>query len=919
VLSDHDFNLWCHQLDLSAEARQKIQDIRSNPPARNVYGGRANVCGSYPSKKLGLTIQFESHRVELARIIELEYDHDVLEYYDQPYGEVGLAYKAKGGRNVSVTYTPDFFVMRQDGAGWEECKPENELIQLAEKQPNRYHRDETGTWRCPPAEEYASRFGLNFRVWSDVGVSWVFQENVTYLDDYWRYEYPEINPSIVASVQQLVSEQRGISLAELLAADTGATADDINALIASQSVYVNLYRARFSNPHDVKIFESRDTALAYGQALEIKESLQPEGFQKFIISIGTRLTWDGQVWEVINTGNTKTSLQPADGPIMHLPNEQLDALIQAGEILPVQTKITTDSQQESIRDILRQTSPSTLKEAQQRYEAIQPYLVELSPTCPSGKTRRWMKAYRAAEKKYGNGFVGLIPQHQQKGNRRPKISPEIQTYMDAYIQKHYETIKQSNVTSVYGSFKTQLETEHPGWTAPSHQTFRWAVKKRSGPEQTRSRKGHRAAIQEEPMYWELDQKTPRHGSRPFEIAHIDHTPMDIELMASIEALSLCRYVVEGVTKASELAHQAWLSIMIDSFSRRILAAYITYEPPSYRTCMMVMRICVGRFKRLPQTLVVDNGPEFHSDYFEELVAFYQIMPKWRPPAYARFGTLVERLFGTNNEQFLYNLQGNTQARKERQTTKATDPKRNAVWNLPDLYKYLCTWLYEVYDNTVHPSLDQSPNEAYANGLAIGGKREHRRIEYDEVFKIMTLPGPQNGDTRKVQPIKGVRISNIWYWSNHFRSPYVEKQNVEVRHDPFNIGLAYAFVQKQWVQCTSSFFNILNGRTEKEVQLASEEIKKRKRQDGKRGEVSNRELALFLQDVEKHEELLKEYRKAIDNKAVLKLIDGGVSDNKNSEEQHLEDLSGSEEIEVLVSSDCEPEPEEEEEFEYYGRY
>lgn len=125
--------------------------------------------------------------------------------------------------------------------------------------------------------------------------------------------------------------------------------------------------------------------------------------------------------------------------------------------------------------------------------------------------------------------------------------------------------------------------------------------------------------------------------------------MDIELLSSLESLSLCNISVDKLSKPQELANQAWLTLMIDAYSRRILAVYVTYESPSYRTCMMVMRICVMRFKRLPQTIVVDNGSEFHSIYFNNLAAFYQITLKYRPPAFARFGTLVERMFGVNNQ------------------------------------------------------------------------------------------------------------------------------------------------------------------------------------------------------------------------------------------------------------------------------
>lgn len=193
---------------------------------------------------------------------------------------------------------------------------------------------------------------------------------------------------------------------------------------------------------------------------------------------------------------------------------------------------------------------------------------------------------------------------------------------------------------------------------------------------------------------------------------------------------------------------------------------------------------------------------------------------------------------------MYNLQGNTQGRKNRQTTKTVDPKRNALWNLPDLYEFLCTWLYEVYDQEKHSALDQSPCDAYTSGLAIGGQREHRRVDYDENFKIFTLAAP-TPETRIIQPTRGIKIFNIWYWNDVFRDPMLEKQKVEARYDPFNVGIAYAFANNQWIKCTSSYFSIFNFRTEKEVQLASEEIKKRKKQIGKSTDISDRELAQFL--------------------------------------------------------------------------
>ncbi len=66
-----------------------------------------------------------------------------------------------------------------------------------------------------------------------------------------------------------------------------------------------------------------------------------------------------------------------------------------------------------------------------------------------------------------------------------------------------------------------------------------------------------------------------------------------------------------------------MTILTDAFSRRGLSLYLTFDAPSYRSCMMILRDCVRRHGRLPQILVIDGGPEFQSTYFETLLARYE--------------------------------------------------------------------------------------------------------------------------------------------------------------------------------------------------------------------------------------------------------------------------------------------------------
>ncbi len=164
------FQRWCIQLKLPPETREIIAHLRVSPPARRVGSHAHNVSGAYASRKMGCTIQFESHKVELWAIYMMEYDQSVLEYYDQPT-VLELRYASPSGRKVTVQHTPDFLVLHKDGAVLEEWKPEDRLRELSVTQPHRYQRDDQGIWHCPPGEEAASRLGLGYRVRSSAALS----------------------------------------------------------------------------------------------------------------------------------------------------------------------------------------------------------------------------------------------------------------------------------------------------------------------------------------------------------------------------------------------------------------------------------------------------------------------------------------------------------------------------------------------------------------------------------------------------------------------------------------------------------------------------------------------------------------------------------------------------------------------------
>ena len=88
MLSSEAFEQWCWRLGPSDEAKAAITHIRPSPPARHVQSSAGNMSGTYPSLTMGCGIQFESHRNELPFAYLIDHDPNVLEFYDQPAGEI---------------------------------------------------------------------------------------------------------------------------------------------------------------------------------------------------------------------------------------------------------------------------------------------------------------------------------------------------------------------------------------------------------------------------------------------------------------------------------------------------------------------------------------------------------------------------------------------------------------------------------------------------------------------------------------------------------------------------------------------------------------------------------------------------------------------------------------------------------------
>ncbi|MGB5633732.1 MAG: Tn7 transposase TnsA N-terminal domain-containing protein, partial [Waterburya sp.] len=440
-MNQREFQQWCQTLLLPASTAELINSIRAAPPARRVQGRAGNVSGTYPSRKMGVTIQFESHKVELWAIYQMEHDPEVLEFYDQPPA-FSIKYQNKSGRKIGHYHTPDFFVLRKTGAAWEEWKTEAQLQQLSEKYPTRYQKTEDGSWVCPPGTAHAEPLGLNYYVRSDAELEPIFIQNLMFLEDYVRFP-TSVPAQIQTEIEERVKANPGIALVSLMATEDRIRANDVYVMIALDQIYVDLTAVPLKEHSWVQLYpdkQTHDAYILYSRALVPSTITNPNQ-----LVANSPLVWDGRLWRLVNMGETTTTLLPSGGQPMQLPSEFFLQLLDSGSISIPKTE--SEAQKTLLgQSQMNAASPADLEQANKRFHSVMAYLQgETSgyQDINERTLRRWLKQFRFAEENYGCGYIGLLPRTRERGNRLPKAPSESRELLDKFIAEHFETPRQA--------------------------------------------------------------------------------------------------------------------------------------------------------------------------------------------------------------------------------------------------------------------------------------------------------------------------------------------------------------------------------------------------------------------------------------------------------------------------------------------
>lgn len=806
-------------LKLSPIGRKKVMEVRNSPPARRIGGGRKNVCLRFPSQKMGQTVQAESRHVEYPFVLQCEFDEAVLEYWDQP-ASLKLAYEDANGRRRAHLHTPDFLVIGAKSIDFVECKTDLELEKIEAKAPGRYHRNENGQWISPAGEEAASKFGLGYLVYTPERTTTTFARNAEFMLDYQDPEIDALYESHRESIQSSMERLKSVSIEDL--AEHVGSVDAVHWAVARGIVWFDLDGCLMCYPDMAHVHLSA----VYGKAFErLRELERPRTAVTINLDSGQQLTWDDEPWTIVNAVAGQAYLRNKKEMLINLTFREIHQLIEDGTMEASTESKTPD---DDVFATLRAASDADLQAATERRAVLNSVeqglpIPKINGKEPSPRTiRSWQKKFSDAEVAYSNGFIGLLPRVAKRGNRECRLS-EVQTkILIESIKEDFATATHRNKRGGYLAYKARCEVqaEEPA----SYRTYLNWIKKEDQNKLLAAREGAKAAYQlSGPMSANQDWLPP-HGDRVFEVGHIDHTELEIDLNS-------------GIT--SECLGRPWLTTLVDAYSRKPLAHFLTFESPSVRSIMMVLRRCVAEHNRLPQKIVVDQGAEFNSVYFEALLASCQVTKIERPASKARYGSPIERHFGISQSVFIHNLVGNTQNLSLRRSKSPShDPRKLAVWTMDAFDNRLSQWLYDEYPVLRSHGTHETPEDRFRNSLRKVGNREFRYIKYDQSFILLTLPHVDRGG-RKFRVGRGVALNGLSYWSAEAGAMVKVAKKVPVKFDPYDVSYVCAYIEGAWHKLTCSHY-LMREYTERELKMAHQELlvrAKTTRQKYRAGEAS----------------------------------------------------------------------------------
>ncbi|WP_322032824.1 transposase family protein [Paraburkholderia sp. J76] len=799
MLSINEFEKYAAKRGLSGQALTFIEDIRGRPADMSVDGRqRDNSIVYVTSKKMqGRQIKTRSRSLHASAVKWHEFNQSVLEYHTNVH-TFDLASCDENGRvRNRQSHTVQLLVLG-DEAELEDWREERDLVEAEKRDAERfvkmtrYHLDGGGRWHDRVLEEKCAELGIAYRLRTSRDIPRVFIENMRILDDFHDTRNPLLSSDTEERLREMV-DREPVRYVDVLDKE-GLSADVLLSAIATGIVYVDLSCIPVRDFEHLMLFRDEGMSKAYtcmSESLLPQESLPLPGIGN--LKLGMIVHFNDQQWEIIHErldDQPEVLFRTKEGRQMVKPRHEALQLVLAQADQNERRDILDAEKRRSLGNL----TSDALKKAAAKYSAIRDGTAKLS------KSTLW-RAKQAIQKSASitDAILALAPRDADKGSRIPRLPPAVEALAKEFIEKEYNAPNASSAQQIFNKYS--LACAERGLCPMSYVTFLVRVKEHRS---IRDRHGKRVAYRDSDIPLILDIREPIHGLFPHEVVYIDHTQPNL---------------MTAGTHGEDWG-KVWLSAAVDAHVPIPRASYVSYDPPSAWSALMVLRDYVRRWHRLPRVVVVDGGKEFRSHAFQLFCKIFGIEIRYRGPGRPRGGALVERMFGVTEQEFFTGLEGSSlQLKDARMTTKSVSPNQFRKWTFPALCRALDHYLFQVRPLDVHPRLGISPREFEEARIQQTGLRKHMSIEFDENLLLLTCPAPPQSQHR-VYPHRGIWESGRYYWHSSFST--LGKRKLEVRIEPWLAQIIYVYTGSRWEVATARDVEPLRGRTRYELNQAIRE-------------------------------------------------------------------------------------------------
>lgn len=278
-------------------------------------------------------------------------------------------------------------------------------------------------------------------------------------------------------------------------------------------------------------------------------------------------------------------------------------------------------------------------------------------------------------------------------------------------------------------------------------------------------------------------------TRPLERVECDHTTTDL-------------FVVDPVTMLP--IGRAFLTWMIDVYTKMILGFYISFNPPSYLTVMECLKHAIrpktyvrrkystirndwGAYG-IPEVLVVDNAREFHGRNLEDACHQLGIVLQYSPRGKPWIRTTVERSYRTIATQLHHQMPGTTFSNIIERADY--EPGKTAIITPDVMDEITHKWIADIYQVSAHRGIRDVPALRWGKGIAEWPPALPVNSEFLDVALGYT--------EERVVSNRGIELDNLFYNDEELamvRRTLDPHKKVIVKRDPSDLSLIHVYDEK----------------------------------------------------------------------------------------------------------------------------